>query len=91
MSDETLTFEELGTLGLVQEVNRQMLHPIGLALARHEDGTLTVITDPDPEGWQFGGMDLRPGAVAFAERQAEWHGRRLKALGYVVQPADDLT
>lgn len=82
----TLSFDEMGDLGLVQEVNRLLLHPIGLALARHEDGTLTVLTDPDPEGWRFGGFDLREKAVAFAARQAEWHPRRRAALGYVVQP-----
>lgn len=83
-----LTFDELGEIGLVQEVNRLLLHPVGLALARHEDGSLTVHPDPDPEGWQFEEFDLREKADAFAARQAEWHPRRLAALGYVVQPID---
>lgn len=89
MTEATLTFDEMGALGLVQEINRQLLHPIGLALARHEDGTLTVLTDPDPEGWRFANFDLHEKADAFARRQAEWHPRRQAALGYVVQPLDD--
>lgn len=89
ITDAHLTFDEMGEIGLVQEVNRLLLHPIGLALARHEDGTLTVLTDPDPEGWRFAGFDLTEKADSFAARQAEWHPRREAALGYVVQPLDD--
>ena len=81
-----LTFKQMGDLGVVQEVNRLLLHPIGLALARHEDGTLTILTDDDPEGWRFAGFDLHERAGAFAARQAEWHPRREAALGYVIQP-----
>lgn len=84
-----LSFDEMGEIGLVQEVNRLLLHPIGLALARHEDGTLTILTDPDPEGWRFDGFDLREKAEAFAARQAKWHPRRQAALGYIVQPVTE--
>lgn len=83
-----LTYDELGELGIVQEINRQLLHPIGLALGRLKDGTLVVRSDPDPEGWHFEGFDLSEKAEAFAALQAEWHPRRLAALGYVVQPVD---
>lgn len=86
LSDEYLTFDEMGAIGVVQEVNRLLLHSMGLALERSPDGTLRILTDPDPEGWQFDGFDLRPGAEAFAARQAEWHPRREAALGFVVQP-----
>lgn len=84
-----LTFEEMGEIGLVQEVNRQLLHPVGLALMRHSDGTLTVLSDPDPKGWVYDNLDLRERAQAFAARQAEWHQRRQAALGYIVQPVGD--
>lgn len=81
-----LTYEEMGEIGVVQEINRQLLHPVGLALARHEDGSLHILTDPDPEGWNFQGFNLRPRYATFLLRQAEWHPRRRQALGYVVQP-----
>lgn len=84
-----LTFDEMGDLGVVQEINRLLLHPIGLALARYDDGTLRILTDPDPEGWRFEGFDMRPAAERFAARQGEWHARRQAALGYVVQPVED--
>jgi hypothetical protein len=79
--------------GYLQEVNRRVLHPLGLALAVQydDDGTGTgyVVLDSrdDPEGIYFHpGCDLAPHADRV---QAEFDRRapaREKRLGYVVQP-----
>lgn len=45
---------EFRDLGFLQEVNRLVLHPCGLALAVEPDGTLSVLDDhADPEGFVF--------------------------------------
>lgn len=78
--------------GYLQEVNRLVLHPIGLALevVREEDGTerLGGVWDyrDDPEGVYFGdGVDAEKAEKVRAELLAKT-ARRLKTLGYIVQP-----
>lgn len=84
---------EFRRLGYLQEVNRRVLHPLGLALEVHvaENGTETLggVWDyrDDPEGIRYEGVDLseRAGQV-----QQEWDARepaRRAALGYMVQPS----
>lgn len=104
----TITYMDLREfmdLGYLQEINRQFLHPLGMALSLDvaDDGKVTFagIWDDrwDPEGVRF---DLRSfenptqaqsrfkSNVATVER--EWETRRAareSALGYMVQPAND--
>lgn len=89
-----LTAGEFRRLGYLQELNRQFLHPLGLALAVdvHADGTesLGKIWDyrTDPEGVRFEGFDLTKRAALI---EAEWAARetaRIAALGYMVQPTE---
>lgn len=78
--------------GYLHEVNRLVLHPLGLALeVNPEDGALAVWDcREDPEGVYYG-PDLLNGAKArsVCDLMLERRGSRIKALGYVVQPIPD--
>lgn len=81
--------------GYLSEVNRRILHPLGLALAVNfdDDGKATgmfVYDDrADPEGWRFG-ESIMEEVIAKAQLfQTEWEARRpvrFERLGYMVQP-----
>jgi hypothetical protein len=85
---------EFQSLGFLQEVNRLVLHPCGLALsvAHAEDGTVTLgpIWDErdDPEGIYFGGdySELFPHAQRVAALRDSKRSARRASLGYIVQP-----
>lgn len=83
---------EFQSEGYLQEVNRQFLHPHGLALevVRQDDGTVTFggVWDyrDDPEGMAFGEVDLAEKARHIADLWVDRAPARLAALGYVVQP-----
>lgn len=96
---------EFRRLGYLQEVNRRFFHPLGLALAvTGHDGieTLGPVLDgrDDPEGYRFEYSSWPdPSTVRreHVERAAwvdcEWERRRAaraKALGYMIQPAEDV-
>lgn len=99
-----MDIEEFRAQGYLQEVNRRFFHPLGLALAvslNRADGTfqLSGVWDDrdDPEGTRY--ELTAPGASAeecqrrFAHVEAEWRNRmipRQRALGYVVQPVDEM-
>lgn len=80
--------------GYLHEVNRQFLHPLGLALAvdiddENETHSLSGIWDyrDDPEGMLFGDEVLDPGkAELVLEKQAQASAYRWKKLGYNIQP-----
>lgn len=81
--------------GYLQELNRQFLHPLGLALevVVEEDGTerLGRIWDyrDDPEGMNYHkSMDLSEKAANISRVVAERAPARLKKLGYWVQPEE---
>lgn len=88
-----MDIKDFRELGFLQELNRQYLHPLGLALevVVNEDGTeqLGGIQDfrNDPEGLQFAPDDLD---VEMMERvRIEWQTRseiRRKNLGWNIQP-----
>ena len=90
-----ITVAEFYELGLLSEINRRILHPIGLAMSvRKVDGEATefgaIYVDSDPEGWIYGEpmADVVAAAEKVAAREAEWHPRREAALGFVIQPVD---
>jgi hypothetical protein len=79
--------------GFLQEVNRQFLHPLGLALevVVEADGTerLGGVQDyrDDPEGCIFGDGVMDPQKAENVDKlRAEKQPTRLESLGYVVQP-----
>lgn len=83
---------EFRSEGYLQELNRLLLHPLGLALATetddHGNERLHGIWDyrNDPEGIRFVQTDLQPHADHV---KALWDQRepdRVHALGYMVQP-----
>lgn len=87
---------EFRALGYIQEINRLILHPAGLALevVVEDDGTerLGGVWDyrEDPEGIYFGGdyADMKARAERVATITAERAPAREHALGYVIQPAE---
>jgi hypothetical protein len=93
--DSWFSIEEFAASGLLQEVNRQFFHPLGLALAvGHDDETdewkLVGILDgrDDPEGFEF--RDLTPaqadrGRAIVAEQERRLAIRR-ERLGFGVEP-----
>lgn len=84
--------------GILQEVNRLFLHPLGYALAMYQaEGApddspwflMLNVTD-DPEGWRFDWFGHEADAIAKADNvhaltvDAIW--RRIDSLGYGTQP-----
>jgi len=98
MSDDIkrMPVEEFREAGLLFEINRRVLHPLGLALEviAEEDGTMRMggIWDhrDDPEGMLYSEGTLAGGAAKIlAFMEAEGSARleeRKRRLGYVVQP-----
>lgn len=91
--------EEFQRAGYLQEVNRQFLHPLGLALAVNVDDegnwTFVGVKDArdDPEGFVFGSwttaesVNLAQAKCRFvAEEFSNRHEDRFRALGFDVQP-----
>lgn len=97
MSEEIkyITIKEFRERGYLQELNRQFLHPLGMALeVRHnDDGTeaLGGVWDyrDDPEGMRYEGIDLEAKAGIVLDEWMDKSEQRMKTLGYVVQPVDD--
>lgn len=96
MADDELklmSVKEFRELGYLQEINRQFLHPMGLALSvkSDEDGNeeLWGIWDyrDDPEGIIFGEDQISTDKANRIAREARDRlNDRLKALGYWIQP-----
>lgn len=85
-------------IGYLQELNRQFLHPLGLALevTIDPDGSqrLGGVWDysDDPEGMAYGGNleRLREKAKRVKLLQDSKAKTRMERLGYVIQPISDL-
>lgn len=103
MSLAPMTPAEFQECGLLAEVNRQILHPLGLALSvvMDEDGVKRLgpiyravdRDNPDrmdPEGYVFDpvDLDLLVKAERVARMQNERWPLREAALGFIVQPLD---
>lgn len=94
MSDvKKMTVKEFREQGYLQELNRQLLHPLGLALEIivNEDGSerFGEVWDSrdDPEGFRFGDdmLDSQK-AGRIANEQLVKATYRKNKLGYVIQP-----
>lgn len=98
MSAPFADLRELWELGVLQELNRQFLHPIGLALAfeTFPDGTIRIpgILDArsDPEGFEFdpevlAGPECHRKAEAIAALRLRFaEARRARFGGSEIQP-----
>jgi hypothetical protein len=86
---------ELRALGILREVNRVFFHPLGLALAVECDRdteaphAICLLETTDPEGYAFGELD-RDKVARFKEWAAGRAPERQAALGYTVQPLDEV-
>ena len=88
-----MSIREFREVGLLQELNRLFLHPLGLALEVIIDNETGVVafggiwqTD-DPEGFVF--EEINKAKVDYVEKwAAEMAVSRKRALGYVIQHPD---
>lgn len=90
----TISVKEFRELGLVQEMNRRFLHPLGLAMEVTIDdktGEETIVrfwdNREDPEGWNYGPdtIDTNKARTIFDE-EARRLDHRERTLGYGIQP-----
>jgi len=75
--------------GYLAEVNRRVLHPLGLALSVTADHAGVIDAQHDPEGWMFGPEsmpEVTRKAEQVAAEEAERRPAREAALGFFVQP-----
>jgi hypothetical protein len=98
-----MTLGEFMDSGLLQEINRLLLHPLGLALAVAYDEAHPLdalkaerwqvgIMDKrsDPEGWRFAEGTLSPAkAESVLDALLARRAARRELLGYLVQSAGD--
>lgn len=94
-----MSIKEFQEGGFLMEVNRQVLHPLGLALEVNEDddgeARLSGVWDyrDDPEGMVFGEppplCTMEERARPVVEQLAALAPVRLERFGWVVQPWDE--
>lgn len=91
-----MNIKEFREQGYLQELNRQFLHPLGLAMeiVQEEDGSerLGGVWDyrDDPEGMYFGeGIDLRAKAQNIKNLWIEKEKSRKELLGFMIQPTGE--
>lgn len=91
MATHKLDGRDARDLGVIQEVNRQLLHMRGMALwVDPQTGAMGIFVDDDPDGWNYAGEawenESRGKAEAF---DALIKTDRPIMLGYEVQPLPD--
>jgi hypothetical protein len=91
-----MNIKEFRVKGSLQELNRQFLHPLGLALLTSQDTygceELEGIRDDrdKPEGSVFGdGVLSTEKAEAVEEERHQKHFARIAKLGYDIQPVEN--
>ena len=89
-----MPIKEFRSFGLLQELNRQFLHPRGLALevvvdsdtGEEKFGRVWDYRD-DPEGIIFGEREISPGKAANSDHLLLLHQEvRREKFGWVIQP-----
>ncbi len=94
---EMMNISELRELGILQEVNRRILAPLGLALQTMitENGREVILgildRRDDPQGIVFGEHVLDPEKLRKFEKL--WEDRkhtRMQLLGHMVEPVPEL-
>ena len=100
MDYKTMDLDEFMQVGLLQEINRKFLHPMGLALSvsvNKESGKVEgfgPIWDfrDDPEGMRFEDYVISKDKVDRVEKMFVAKKEvREKVLGYHVQPSEKIT
>lgn len=99
---QTMSMKKFRKLGFLQELNRQFLHPMGLAIGFNCDydeekdewipnGGITIQDyREDKEGIRFAsGLLDKEKAESVEELQEKKHEERKEELGYVVQPVGE--
>lgn len=88
-----MPIKEFRSRGYLHEVNRLVLHPLGLALevTIEEDGTESISgvwdCQAEPEGILYGDDLLSGEAASFVAAEMEGRGpERQERLGFIVQP-----
>ena len=83
-----VSIEDLRADGVLLEVNRRVLHPVGLALTLEtEDGPLQVHRHgTESTRYDLGLPGLAEKAAAFRTIEATEHQARFNSLGYLIQP-----
>lgn len=77
---------ELQDLGIIQEANRLLFHPLGLAMEVREDCVVFQDWRADPAGVIFGDAVADPAKhAAFCKFKHEREAPRVEELGYCVQ------
>lgn len=74
-------------IGVLQELNRSFLNPLGLNLVLNKDRDLILQKTDDPEGVLIHTIDLFRLKVFNAHRN-EKHQERYKKVGYIIQTKD---
>jgi len=87
-----ITAKEMRESGLLQEVNRQFFHPIGLALYVEEETNNMGVLDyrEDAEGVTFEKPSVEKATNVSKIQQARMI-ERVRALGFWIQPLDHST
>jgi len=95
MKVKRIDIKEFREFGLLQEINRLFLHPLGLALevVVEDDGSerLGGIWDyrEDEEGMLYGDDDIdQDKRLRVMQFMSDQHRKRENTLGYVVQGGD---
>lgn len=95
VTHKKMSTKEFRELGYLQELNRQFLHPLGLALevVIDKDGSerFGEVWDSrdDPEGFIYGpGIIDTEKANRISHERITMHTTRLDSLGYTIQPTD---
>ena len=89
--DKKADLAELREHGVLQEVNRQFFHPLGLALAftfgddGHPTGEVLVLETEDSEGIAFLPPDATK-AKAFTKWKEQRCPDRVKGTGWEIEP-----
>lgn len=92
-----MTVEEFRELGLLQELNRRFLHPMGLALEvvieKGRPVRFGEVWDyrDDKEGMALGD-DMDPKAAKYVDELVQEHeAARVKMFGQIIQPVNPAT
>jgi hypothetical protein len=96
-ADKYLDLSQFRDGGYLAEVNRRVLHPLGLALALEEDAATGEVRfigvldcRDDPEGIRFGSPSAYADkALLIVAEERRRRTAREAALGYWIQPLPD--
>lgn len=93
MGNKYIDIKEFRDMGLLVAINREFLHPLGLAMAINKDdlGNETIVgiidSRDDPEGYVFKKINKEKLDKAH-EFMRNKHADRLGKLGFIIQPED---